>query len=82
MFARFWAWVELERERVGKKRKGGGAGCQVYGPLESADSWWGWRPVPWKNERERFQPEPGFFPLYEFGWHLAIHVASVSFSCH
>ncbi len=37
MFARFWAWVERE-ERVGKKRKGGGAGCQVCGPLESADS--------------------------------------------
>ncbi len=43
MFARFWAWVELERERVGKKRKGSGAGCQVCGPLESAESRWGWR---------------------------------------
>ncbi len=29
----------------GKKGKGGGAGCQLCGPLESADSWWGWRPV-------------------------------------
>ncbi len=30
----------------------------------------------------RFQPEPEFFPLYEFGWHWAIHVVWVSFSCH
>ncbi len=28
MFARIWAWVR--RERVGKKGKGGGAGCQHY----------------------------------------------------
>ncbi len=35
----------------GEEEEGGGAGCQVCGPLESADSWWGWRPVPWNIER-------------------------------
>ncbi len=47
MFARILAWVEWEG------REGGGAGCQVCGPLESADSLWVWRPVPLKeNGRE------------------------------
>ncbi len=33
--------------------EGGGAGCQLCGPLESADSQWGWRPVHWmENGRE------------------------------
>ncbi len=28
----------------GEEEEGGGAGCQVCGPLESAHSRWGWRP--------------------------------------
>ncbi len=42
---------ESGEEGGGEEREGGGAGCWVCGPLESAD--WGWHSVPWKEKRER-----------------------------
>ncbi len=51
MFVHVWAWekgIQREREEGGgveKNGNGGGAGCQVCGPLalESTNSRWGWR---------------------------------------